>query len=60
MILISYAGFMLLSMTVALIDWRRGWLMAVVCGVLQDLWQEGCDRGDDPTGGSANAPGQRG
>jgi len=36
MILISYAGFMLLSMTVALIDWRRGWLMAVVCGVLQD------------------------
>ena len=36
MILIIYAGFMLLSMTVALIDWRRGWLMAVVCGVLQD------------------------
>src|SRR5262245_33619712 len=27
---------MLLSMTVALVDWRRGWLMAVVCGVLQD------------------------
>ena len=36
MILIIYAGFMLLSMTVALIDWRRGWFMAVVCGVLQD------------------------
>jgi hypothetical protein len=36
MLLIIYAGFMLLSMTVALIDWRRGWLMAVVCGVLQD------------------------
>src|SRR5436309_4468182 len=36
MLLISYAGFMLLSMTVALIDWRRGWLMAVICGVLQD------------------------
>ena len=36
MVLIVYAGFMLLSMTVALIDWRRGWLMAVICGVLQD------------------------
>jgi hypothetical protein len=36
MILIVYAGFLLLSMTIALIDWRRGWLMAVICGVLQD------------------------
>ena len=36
MVLIVFAGFMLLSITVALIDWRRGWLMAVLCGVLQD------------------------
>src|SRR5262245_30663251 len=36
MLLIIFAGFLLLSMTVALIDWRRGWLMAVICGVLQD------------------------
>src|SRR5688572_6076349 len=36
MITIVFAGFLLLSMTVALLDWRRGWLMAVLCGVLQD------------------------
>ena len=36
MITILFAGFLLLSMSVALIDWRRGWLMAILCGVLQD------------------------
>jgi hypothetical protein len=36
MITIVFAGFLLLSMTVAITDWRRGWLMAVICGVLQD------------------------
>jgi hypothetical protein len=36
MITILFAGFLLLSMTVALTDWRRGWLLAVLCGILQD------------------------
>ena len=36
MITILFLGFLLLSMTVALIDWRRGWLMALLCGILQD------------------------
>ena len=36
MILIVFVGFLVLSMTVALTDWRRGWLMAILCGVLQD------------------------
>src|SRR5262249_35913454 len=36
MITIVFAGFLLLSMSVALIDWRRGWLMAILCGILQD------------------------
>src|SRR5262245_8588349 len=36
MITIAFGGFLLLSMTVALIDGRRGWLMALACGVLQD------------------------
>src|SRR5436190_9256435 len=36
MVTILFFGFLLLSLTVALIDWRRGWLMAILCGVLQD------------------------
>ena len=36
MITIVFIGFLLLSMSVALTDWRRGWLMAILCGVLQD------------------------
>jgi len=36
MITILFAAFLLLSMSVALIDWRRGWLMAILCGVLQE------------------------
>ena len=33
---VLFVGFLLFSMTIALADWRRGWLMAIVCGVLQD------------------------
>ena len=36
MITIIFMAFLLLAMAVALIDWRRGWLMAILCGVLQD------------------------
>lgn len=36
MITILFAGFLVLSMAIAMTDWRRGWLMAIVCGVLQD------------------------
>jgi hypothetical protein len=36
MITIVFAAFLVLSMSIALVDWRRGWLMAIVCGVLQD------------------------
>jgi hypothetical protein len=36
MITIIFAAFLVLSMTIALVDWRRGWLLAVFCGVLQD------------------------
>jgi hypothetical protein len=36
MIVLAFAAFLVLSMTVALTDWRRGWIMAVLCGVLQD------------------------
>lgn len=33
---VLFTGFLLLSMVVALSDWRRGWLMAILCGILQD------------------------
>ena len=36
MITILFLSFLAMSMTIALVDWRRGWLMAVVCGILQD------------------------
>jgi hypothetical protein len=36
MITIIFAAFLLLAMSIALVDWRRGWLLAIVCGVLQD------------------------
>ena len=36
MITILFAGFLSLSIVVALTDWRRGWLMAILCGILQD------------------------
>ncbi len=35
-ITILFAAFMLLSVSVTLVDWRRGWLLAILCGVLQD------------------------
>jgi Ca2+/Na+ antiporter len=36
MITVLFASLLLLSMAVALLDWRRAWLMAIACGVLQD------------------------
>ena len=36
MVTILFLGFMVLSASVALLDWRRGWYMAILCGVLQD------------------------
>lgn len=34
--ILFFAGFMLLALTVALADWRRGWLLALIVAVLQD------------------------
>lgn len=36
MITIIFVAVLILSMSVALVDWRRGWLLVVLCGVLQD------------------------
>jgi hypothetical protein len=36
MITIIFAAILMLSIAIALVDWRRGWLLAVLCGVLQD------------------------
>ena len=36
MFLILFMTLLAFSAAVALIDWRRGWVLAVVCGVLQD------------------------
>lgn len=36
MITILFAALLALSTAIALVDWRRGWLLAVLCGVLQD------------------------
>jgi hypothetical protein len=36
MITLLFAGFVLLSTAVAFLDWRRGWILAVLVGVLQD------------------------
>jgi hypothetical protein len=33
---ILFMAFLLMSATFTLIDWRRGWLLAILCGVLQD------------------------
>jgi hypothetical protein len=35
-ITILFAAFLLLSASFSLVDWRRGWLLAILCGVLQD------------------------
>lgn len=36
MVTILFLAFLLLSASIALIDWRRGWYFAILCGVLQD------------------------
>jgi hypothetical protein len=36
MITILFGAFVLLAMTVAFVDWRQAWLLAVLVGVLQD------------------------
>jgi len=33
---ILFAAFLLMSISIALVDWRRGWLLAILCGILQD------------------------
>ena len=33
---VLFAALMLLSVAIALTDWRRGWLLAILIGVLQD------------------------
>jgi hypothetical protein len=33
---VVFVAFLILASSIALVDWRRGWLMAIVCGVLQD------------------------
>jgi hypothetical protein len=35
-ITILFAAFLALSASFTLVDWRRGWLLAILCGVLQD------------------------
>src|SRR5437588_1366554 len=35
-ITIIFAAFLALSASFALVDWRRGWLLAILCGILQD------------------------
>jgi hypothetical protein len=36
MILIPFLALLLLGCVIAFLDWRRGWYLAVACGVLQD------------------------
>jgi hypothetical protein len=36
MVTILFLAFLLLSACIALLDWRRGWYLAILCGVLQD------------------------
>jgi hypothetical protein len=36
MITLTFAGFMLMAASIALVDWRRGWLMAMAVAFLQD------------------------
>jgi len=36
MITLAFAAFVILAMALSLVDWRRGWLLALVVGVLQD------------------------
>lgn len=34
--IVPFLGLVMLSIAIAFFDWRRGWLMAIICGVLQD------------------------
>lgn len=36
MVTIFFLAFLLLASSIALLDWRRGWYLAILCGVLQD------------------------
>ncbi len=36
MVALTFAGFMLMAVAIALVDWRRGWLLAILVGFLQD------------------------
>lgn len=36
MITVTFAALLVLSVAIALIDWRRGWLLALFVGILQD------------------------
>jgi hypothetical protein len=36
MVLIPFLALLLLGCVIAFLDWRRGWYLAIVCGVLQD------------------------
>ena len=36
MVLIPFLALLLLACVIAFLDWRRGWYLAIVCGVLQD------------------------
>jgi hypothetical protein len=36
MVWLTFASFIVLACMVAFVDWRRGWLLAVVVGILQD------------------------
>lgn len=36
MITLAFLAFLALAMAVSLVDWRRGWLLAIIVGILQD------------------------
>src|ERR1043166_8403850 len=36
MVLIPFLALLLLGCVIAFLDWRRGWYLAIACGVLQD------------------------
>jgi hypothetical protein len=36
MITLTFFGILMLAIAVSLVDWRRGWILGILCGVLQD------------------------
>jgi len=40
MITVTFAAFLLFAVAVSLVDWRRGWLLALLVGVLQDPFRK--------------------